>query len=136
MKRILIFMIILSVFAIPANAQPKNDSIELKTNLKKLDKAISEVKVLNYKLEKKEKSFYEKLIFFFSHFGKHKYIQDPYLESPARQDSLLKPDSDAVYCEDCYTEVVERSFIGKLFGGSKYRIRKYRYENNKKIYLD
>lgn len=48
----------------------------------------------------------------------------------------IKPASEAVYCEDCFFEEKERTFFGKIFNSSKYRIRTYKFENNEKIYLD
>lgn len=48
----------------------------------------------------------------------------------------IKPASEAVFCEDCFFEEKERTFFGKIFNSSKYRIRTYKFENNEKIYLD
>ena len=129
------------LFALPQKfySQPKSDSIILKENLKKLDKTLNDVKVLDKKLERKEKSFYEKILYFFTHFKRDndKKIKDsPIVKNPNNNQNILKPKSETQYCEEDCTEIVERSFFGKLFNKSKYKIRTYRYENNKKIYLD
>lgn len=63
------------------------------------------------------------------------------IESPLPQIAVepvgLKPPSDAVFCEDCFIEDVERTFFGKLFNKNKIRTRTYRFDQNgKKIYLD
>lgn len=134
----IIFLIML--FALPkmVESQPKNDSLELKENLKLLDKTLSDVKVLDKKLEKKELSFYNKMITFFTHYKKEvpKKVEPKEEKIKPNSSSILKPNSEPEYCEEIYTETVKRDFFGRLFNKSKYKVRKYKYENNEKVYLD
>lgn len=144
MKHLLILLV--TVLPLFATAQPDSTQISqekavikelLLTKVVKL-KNIDSLQELKIKELRKTHSLLVKVqIAIKELFKKQDQIKPLQSISKLTPDAIaIKPASEAVFCEDCFFEEKERTFFGKIFNSSKYRIRTYKFENNEKIYLD
>ena len=144
MKQLLLLIVI--VLPLFATAQPDSTKVmQEKQVIKELliakvtkQKNIDSLQSLKLKELKKQNSLLAKIqvaikkLFAQSKAEPQREIsKKPILEAVA-----LKPITDSIFCEDCFFESVERTFLGRIFNTNKYRVRTYRYENDEKIYLD
>lgn len=144
MKQLLILLVI--VLPLFATAQPDSTQIlQEKAVIKELlltkvvkEKRLDSLKGLKLKELKKQHSLLMKVQFAIKELFKKQPEIKPLDQSKISIPTLaaIKPDSESVFCEACYFEEKERTFFGKIFNNSKFRIRTYKYENDKKVYLD
>lgn len=144
MKHLLILLV--SVLPLFATAQPDSTKIlQEKAVIKELlqtkvvkQKSIDSLQELKMKELRKQHSLLVKVqIAIKELFKKQPEIKPSQAIATITPEAVaIKPASEAVFCEDCFFEEKERTFFGKIFNSSKYRIRTYKFENNEKIYLD
>ena len=144
MKHLLILLV--SVLPLFATAQPDSTKIlQEKAVIKELlqtkvvkEKSIDSLQDLKMKELRKQHSLLVKVqIAIKGLFKKQPEIKPSQATATITPEAVaIKPASEAVFCEDCFFEEKERTFFGKIFNSSKYRIRTYKFENNEKIYLD
>jgi hypothetical protein len=122
------------------DAQPqKADSLELKQNIRKFDKVLSEIQVISTKIEHEEKvkvTLYERLKKLLNSLGKHEAKDIEAQE--AFMKLAIKPDEyqPIIISQRPLVEQRPKTFFGRLFSKDKYRYFKYVFtEDSARIYL-